>query len=81
MQANPFARARNMMAAISAAMALATDAQRQLALNAVGPYVSRGHGRGNGIRLGSSSRTVAQGKRAAVKARNVKRHKAAARRA
>ena len=37
---NPFSRANAMMALIAAAMG------NQAALSAIGPYVSRGHGRG-----------------------------------
>ena len=58
MQGNAFARANMMMAAIAAAMSLAGTAQRQ-AMAGIGPYKSRGHGRGDGIPFGSSSHTVA----------------------
>jgi hypothetical protein len=45
MQANPFARAHQMMAAIAAAMSLGGSAQRD-ALADIGQYRSRGKGRG-----------------------------------
>ncbi len=72
MQASqPFRRALAMVAALSAAMAL-TGTQKELALNAIGSYQSRGKGRG--VRSGSYH-CVAQDKRAAKKARNIRRHK------
>lgn len=46
---NAFARAHMMMAAIAAAMALGGSAQRE-ALAGIGPYVSRGKGRGKGAK-------------------------------
>lgn len=65
-----------MFAAIAAAMAMSNLGERQAALSAIGPYVSRGKGKG---RHQASNRTTAQNKRAAIKARNVKRHRAATR--
>lgn len=73
---NAFARARAMMAAIAVAMSLSSEAQRQVALSGIGPYVSRGKGRGG---RPSSGHKVAMDKRAAKKARNVARHKRACR--
>lgn len=46
MQHNAFQRALAMMAALSAAMAL-PQAQQAAALASIGPYKSRGKGRGN----------------------------------
>ncbi len=63
-----------MFAAVAAAMAITNTFERQNALAAIGPYVSRGKGKG---RRQASGRTVAQDKRAATKARNVKRNRAA----
>jgi len=76
----PFARARAMMALVSA-IASAGPAQAiamRMQLNAMGPYQSRGHGRN---KQSPSRHRVAMDQRAARKARNVKRHKAAMRRA
>ena len=76
----PFARARAMMALV-AAMSSASAFQKvalQAQLNAMGPYQSRGHGRN---KWSPSRHCVAMDQRAARKARNVKRHKAAMRRA
>lgn len=57
MQGSPFARANMMMAAIAAAMSLAGGAQRE-AMAAIGPYKSRGKGRGKGAKwLGGSARS------------------------
>jgi hypothetical protein len=57
MQGNPFARANMMMAAIAAAMSLGGSAQRE-AMAGIGPYVSRGKGRGKGAKwLGGSARS------------------------
>ncbi|MFJ1253402.1 hypothetical protein [Cupriavidus sp. CuC1] len=67
----PFARARAMFAAIAAAMALQGSA-RQLAMSAIGPYESRGKGKG---RRTASRNTTAQNKRAAIKARNRAKHR------
>ncbi|MFM0044076.1 hypothetical protein [Paraburkholderia sediminicola] len=54
---NAFARAHMMMAAIAAAMALGGSAQRE-ALAGIGPYVSRGKGRGKGAKwTGGSARS------------------------
>lgn len=75
MQTSPFKRARAMMILVASAMGLATEADRRIALSNIGPYESRGHG--SGRYLGSSKRTTAQGKRAAIKARNRARNKAA----
>lgn len=65
-----------MMAAIAAAMTLSNEGLRQQAMSGIGPYVSRGKGQG---KHQASKRTVAMDKRAARKARNVARHKRAAR--
>lgn len=46
--AAPFARARAVMSLITAAMSLATVALQQTAMANIKPYLSRGHGRGNG---------------------------------
>jgi len=57
MQATPFARANMMMAAIAAAMSLGGEAQRA-AMTGIGPYVSRGKGRGKLAKwLGGSTRS------------------------
>ncbi|MFL9943686.1 hypothetical protein [Paraburkholderia graminis] len=57
MQGNPFARATMMMAAIAAAMSLSGSAQRE-AMAGIGPYVSRGKGRGKSAKwLGGSARS------------------------
>jgi hypothetical protein len=57
MQGSPFARANMMMAAIAAAMSLAGGAQRE-AMAAIGPYKSRGKGRGKSAKwLGGSARS------------------------
>lgn len=57
--ANPFARANAMMAVIAAAMSLNTSWERKTALDAIGPYKSRGKGRGGrGTKwLGGSARS------------------------
>lgn len=73
-RATPFARAKAMFAAIAAASAIAHVFEREKALQAIGPYVSRGKGKG---RHQASSHTTAQSKRAAIKARNVKLNRAA----
>lgn len=70
---NAFARAKAMMAAIAVAMQFTSEAQRQAQLATIGPYESRGHGSG---KWPKSRHRVAMDKRASVKARNVKRHKA-----
>ena len=67
-----FARAKAMIALVQAAMAIGSVFERQQALASIGPYESRGHGGGHRIK---SRHRVAMDKRAAVKARNVKRHK------
>lgn len=79
-RSKPFARAISMMGLISAAMAafpMAGQAQ-QAALAEIGPYESRGKGRGRSVigsgRHGAHMTAV----RAARKARNVRRHKARA---
>lgn len=71
----PFSRVRVMMSAIAAALSLPA-ADRQVALDQIGPYVSRGKGQG-GRYLGTSRISVAGAKRAAIKARNRARNKAA----
>lgn len=77
-QNNTFARAKLMMAQIAAAMAFSNAIQRQAALAQIGSYESRGKGSG---KTSPSRHRVAMDKRSASKARNVKRHKAAMRRA
>lgn len=65
---SPFKRAKQMMAAIAAAMSLPLAAQ-MVAMAGIGEYKSRGKGQG-GRFLGSSARCVAMDKREARKARN-----------
>jgi hypothetical protein len=72
----PFARAIAMMAAISAAMSLPRAMQRS-ALEQVGEYRSRGKGKGGGNRRAPGAHMAAR--RAAIKARNVRRHRVASR--
>lgn len=69
----PFARSIAMFAAIAAAT---QGANAQFALSQIGPYESRGKGKG---KRQASSRTIAMDKRAAKKSSNVKRHRAACR--
>lgn len=67
----PFARAIAMFALISQAMRLDGSA-KHLALSNIGPYESRGKGKG----LRSRSRnTAAQVKRASIKAKNRAKHR------
>lgn len=75
-RATPFARARAMFAAVAAAMAL-SPAMQHAALAEIEPYQSRGKGKGGSHRP-RSSHTVAADKRASVKARNRRKHKARA---
>jgi hypothetical protein len=75
MRSSPFSRANAMFAAIAAAMALPAFAQRG-ALASVGSYESRGKG---GKTPSRKAGTKANG-RAALKARNVRRHRAACKR-
>lgn len=63
----PFARAQAFMSALS--MAMAAGLSQSAALSDLGNYQSRGHGQGC-ISNKHSRRTVAQDKRAALKARN-----------
>ncbi|PRZ56145.1 hypothetical protein BX589_102346 [Paraburkholderia fungorum] len=49
--ASPFARAQMMMAAIAAAMSLTNLGQRNAAMAEIGPYQSRGKGRGKGAKV------------------------------
>lgn len=75
----PFHRAQLMAAAIGAILASTGGnvALQQQKLAELGPYVSRGKGKGGGNR-----RAAGAGKanhRAAIKARNVRRHRAASR--
>lgn len=49
--ASPFARAQMMMTAIAAAMSLANVGQRNAAMAEIGPYRSRGKGRGKGAKV------------------------------
>lgn len=67
MRSAPFARARAMMAAIAAAMALAPLVQQE-ALAAIGPYKSRGKG-GKSPRRSVGTKAF---QRAATKHRNRK---------
>lgn len=60
-----------MMAQVAAIATLAFE-MRAPAMEALGAYQSRGHGKGMRQR---SRRTTAQVKRASIKARNVARHK------
>lgn len=71
MKHNPFSRAIAMTLAIRSALATPDAFARQIALGAIGPYVSRGHG---GKRAHSFT-GIARAKRAASKARNVQRSK------
>lgn len=71
-----FSRAQAMISAIGQAMLLPLG-QRQLALSKIGPYVSRGKG-GNYSAIGRRGGHM-QAVRASAKARNVKRHRKAAR--
>lgn len=71
----PFSRVHALMLQVAAALALPAGA-RQVALEQIGPYVSRGKGQG-GRYLGTSRISVAGAKRAAIKARNRARNKAA----
>jgi len=76
----PFARAQIMMAAIAGIMASTAGnlALQQSKIDALGPYVSRGKGKGssrNGIAPGAGKANH----RAAMKRRNVLRHRAACR--
>ena len=75
-RSQPFARAILMMAAIQAAMTLPTHLQ-QAKLGESGPYESRGKGRGGPNRHAPGAGMAS--KRAAVKRRNVLRHRAACR--
>lgn len=55
----PFARARAMLAAIQAAMALPIGIDQQIALAGIGAYKSRGHGgKGNRMKRTVFSRTL-----------------------
>lgn len=75
-RSQPFARAIAMMSLIAAAMNMPI-AMQQAALANIGPYESRGKGKGRGA-IGSKGGHMAA-VRAASKARNVRRHRAAAR--
>ncbi len=70
---SPFKRAKQMFAAIAAAMSLPLAAQ-MAAMARIGEYRSRGKGQG-GRFLGSSARCVAIDKREARKARNRRKEK------
>ena len=77
MQNRSFARSHAMFALIAAAMSLPTQHAQQAALSAIAPYKSRGKGRSKG-----NGNQAPHGKqmahiRAAKKARNVRRHRAA----
>jgi len=70
----PFARARAMMDAISAMLAISSASYSpETILAAVGTYRSRGHGRDS--RSQSSTQCVAMDKRAALKKRNQLAHR------
>lgn len=72
MKSSPFSRASAMFSAIAAAMALAPSMQK-VALSQIGPYESRGKGgKAPSRRVGTKAC-----QRAARKARNVRRHRAA----
>lgn len=73
-----FARAKAMFAQITAALAMPAGLVRELALDAIPAYRSRGKGRG-GAFMGSSAHCVAHDKRAARKARCRANHKRACR--
>ena len=75
-RSQPFARAIAMMNMIAAAMQLPMSLQTS-AMAQIGPYESRGKGKGRGA-IGSKGGHMAA-VRAASKARNVRRHRAAAR--
>jgi len=72
MKAAPFSRALFMLALVREALRLPFEHDRQTALAAIGPYESRGKGRGGWQK---SRRTVAMDKRATLKARNKRRSK------
>jgi hypothetical protein len=74
---NPFARAKAMFGLIAAAMAMGSLHLQQAALAQIDPYVSRGKGKGKAPigRKGGHKAAV----RAATKARNSRRHRAASR--
>ena len=78
-RSNPFARPIQMMAAIAAAMAAnpIPGAAQIAALNAIPAYESRGKGEGRSNRRAPGARMASI--RAARKARNVRRHRAAVR--
>jgi hypothetical protein len=72
-RSQPFGRAIAMMAAIAAATAMSPMAQ-QVAMAEIGPYESRGKGKGGGNRRAPGAQMA--NIRAARKARSVRRHKA-----
>lgn len=76
---SPFARAIAMMAAIASVMSnFANDTVgRQVAMAGMPQYRSRGKGEGRSNRVPRGAGMAA--KRASIKARNVKRHRAAVR--
>lgn len=76
MQTTPFHRIKAMLALVAQAMSLPTEADRRIALSNIGPYQSRGHGRG-GSYHGTSTMTVARAKRLALKDRNRAKNRAA----
>ncbi|UOV84404.1 hypothetical protein [Klebsiella pneumoniae] len=53
----PFARARAMFAAVAAAMAITNTFERQNALAAIGPYVSRGKGKARNVKRHRAARS------------------------
>lgn len=73
----PFARAHQMMALIAAAMSMAEPAMQQAALAKIGPYESRGKGKGGGNRVAAGAGMASH--RAAMKKRRVQANKARAR--
>jgi hypothetical protein len=58
MKGNAFSRSIAMMAAIAAAMSIGSTWERKAALDGIGPYVSRGKGRGKSAKwTGGSARS------------------------
>ena len=75
----PFCRAHMMVAAIASIMASTAGnlAAQQAQLSVLGPYESHGKGKGGSNRHAPGAGMA--GKRAAMKLRNVRRHRAACR--
>lgn len=74
LNSSPFSRSIAMMAAIAAAAGFSNQGMRESALADIGPYESRGKGKGGGNRRAPGAQMA--GIRAARKTRNVKRHRA-----